>query len=107
MKTINGYEVGQEPTREELETYWKVQEFLRREWVAGVLGEGELTGDEFELVVDRFEKLDFSAEESDALDFEVQRVLDERPDDGTPYDGPDGEARYREEFGFDECPYLM
>jgi len=78
MKNVNGYMVGNEPTSEDFIVYWRVQDFLRREWIAGELGEGELTADEFDTLVGRYAKLDFSAEESDALDYEVERIIEER-----------------------------
>lgn len=65
-----GYEIGKEPTSDELMTYWKVQHFLRREWIAGWLearedlyGERPLSQEEFDELVSRFELLDFSADE--------------------------------------------
>jgi len=93
---VNGYEIGRKPTDEEFRRYFFVNRFCKREWIAGWLGEGELSQDEFELLVDRFEDLDFSAEEDDALGYELERLLDERG--GTPYDDP-ADERWRWEFG--------
>lgn len=79
---VNGYEVMDEPTREEFATYFKVESYFEQEMVAQWLGEftvGEsLTQDEFERLCGRFHKLDFSAEELDALDYELKLIIEER-----------------------------
>ena len=78
------YEVGTEPTSEEFAIYAKVQHFLRKEWIAGWLevreelyGEEPLSQEDFELLVARFERLDFSRDEDDALCVEYHELLDE------------------------------
>lgn len=60
---VNGYEVGRKPTDEEFRRYFFVRRFIQREWIAGWLGTGELTQDEFELLVDKWDNMEFSAEE--------------------------------------------
>lgn len=82
---IGGYIIGNEPTDEEFRTYFRVQHFLRNEWVANWLNSRrELYGDEplsqreFELLVHRFEVLDFSAEEDFALCAEYHELIEER-----------------------------
>ena len=84
MTRYSSYEVGDEPTGDEMATYWKVQHFLRREWVAGWLearedlyGEPRLTQDEFELLVRRVERLDFSDDEDRALNCEYHELIEE------------------------------
>jgi len=82
---VNGYEIGQEPTSEEMQVYMRVKHFLNMEWIAQWLGspedydEGELlTQDEFERLVWRFEDADFGAEETEYLHFEQRQIVEER-----------------------------
>ena len=75
---VNGYEVGQYPTDEEFATYRKVERFLSLEWLACMVDEGVLTQDEFELLEHRYSKLDFSIEECDAVEYELEQIISER-----------------------------
>ena len=82
---VNGYEVGAKPTDEEFAIYRKVRDFHSSEWIARWLGYSErmgsamrLTQEEFELLCHRFGKLDFSAEEEDALLYEYAGIVDGR-----------------------------
>jgi len=76
---INGYEVWDEPTDEEFATYRRVKRFLQQEWIAGWLeGKERLEQGEFIALCEDFEDLDFSAEETDALYFEYDRIIEER-----------------------------
>lgn len=79
---VNGYEVGQEPTREEFATYFKVEQFFEREtvaqWLEGFEGEGRLTDSEFDELCHRWHKADFSAENSDFIGFEYDEIISER-----------------------------
>lgn len=75
---VNGYEVGPYPTDEEFAVYRKVEQFLALEWMACMVDEGLLTQDEFELLESRYSKLDFSAEECDAVEYEVEQIINER-----------------------------
>jgi len=84
---VNGYEVGAEPTKEEMAAFMKVRWFLLREWVANTLANGsrqdgtsfdELYQDEFDELCNRFYDLDWSADELQALEYEYERMDEER-----------------------------
>ena len=76
---VNGYEIGKEPTNEEMAVYMGVKRFLMREWIAGWLeGQEPLSQDGFETLVHRYMKLDFSAEELQALEYEYELLTEER-----------------------------
>ena len=76
---VNGYEIGEEPTREEFEVYRRVKAYNDRLDVVGLVDtRNPLTQEEFELLVYRFGKLDFGAEVWDAIMFEYERIIDER-----------------------------
>ena len=88
---VNGYEVGQEPTDEEFRTYMRVKGHYERLEIAQWLGGYEareireqfnehepLNDGEFDRLFHRFSKLDFSAEEWNALAYEYEEILAER-----------------------------
>ena len=78
------YDCGTEPTNEEFATYMKVEHYYRAAWVAGwletheeVFGYEPLTQEQFQLLVARFEQLDFDYEEDSALGYEYDELIDE------------------------------
>ena len=76
---VNGYEIGDEPTREEFRIYWRVKRFIQEEYVAGWLeGEERLEPDEFVNLCSDFDDGDFSAEESDFLRYLYEQIIEER-----------------------------
>ena len=74
----NGYEVGEEPTREEFAAYFKVQGYFERETAASWLDRGELTQEEFELLCHRFHKADFMDGEWDTVMYLKDKLVDAR-----------------------------
>lgn len=75
---VNGYEIGEEPTREEFMAFFRVQAFFEREAVAQFLDAGDLTQDEFGRMAHWYHKGDFSAEEHDYMDYLRDVIIDER-----------------------------
>jgi len=79
---VNGYEVGQEPTNDEMRVYRRVREFILREtaaqWMGGREHGGSLTDYEFDKLCNRFIKADFSAEEWEFLKREYDEIIEER-----------------------------
>ncbi len=76
---VNGYEIGEEPTREEFATYRKVQAFFQRETAAQYLeGKRPLCQQEFEMFVEEFADLeaDQGEEERDNLDTALEYVTE-------------------------------
>lgn len=79
---VNGYEIGEEPTREEFATYFRVEAFFEREsvagWLEGFEGDGRLTEHEFDELCYRYHKADFSDVNSDYIGFEYDEIISER-----------------------------
>lgn len=76
---VNGYEVGQEPTREEFRIYWRVKRFIQEEYIANWLeGEERLEPGEFVDMCSDFDDADFSAEESSLLSYLYEQIIDGR-----------------------------
>lgn len=76
---VNGYEVGNEPTSEEFGIYFDVRDHYERHWIAEWLEyEEPLSQGEFDRLVWAFQDADFSAEETDFLRYEYERILSER-----------------------------
>ena len=79
---VNGYEIGEEPTREEFATYFMVEAFIEREavanWLEGLEGDERLTQDEFEQLRHRWHKADYGEENSSFLEYVYGEIIDER-----------------------------
>ena len=80
----NGYVITDEPTSEEFRTWQKVERHFVQAAIAAWMelkceyGFERLTQEEFDLLYERFEKLDFSAEQEQALELEYQEIIEER-----------------------------
>ena len=79
----NGYVIEDSPTDEEFRIWQKVEKHFQESFVAAWLGyslavEEPLAQDEFDELVMRFWKLDFGAEEEQALELEYQELMEER-----------------------------
>ena len=67
---VNGYEIWDEPTREEFETYRRVRRFVQQERIAGWLdGMERLEQGEFWALCEDFEDLSFRSEEYEAVSY--------------------------------------
>jgi len=76
---VNGYEIGADPTREEMAVWCKVDWHFKAMYVAEWLeGREKLTQDEFDELVSRFDEADFGFEESEYLSYEHERIVEER-----------------------------
>ena len=76
---VNGYEIGEEPTREEFRIYWRVKRFIQEEFIAYWLGDAaRLEPWEFVNICSDFDDADFSAEEGALLEYLYEQIMEER-----------------------------
>jgi len=73
------YPIIDEPTDAEFRAFFKVEHYFEQMQVAEWLsGREDLTPDEFDLLVHRFHKCDFGAEENECIGYEYDRIIEER-----------------------------
>ena len=92
---VNGYRIGDAPTKEEIEVFERVKHYYNAEWIAGWLGTGEISQRRFEELVHAYETSEYLADVNDEAEHVLEAVADELL---TPYDDPYDE-RWRLEFG--------